>query len=364
MMASWRPLAVAVALNVVVGIGVAAAQTVIVRNAPAGATIELALNAKTIDSATAGKNGQVTFTPNLSAATGAKESDVRVYADACGNVRRVVLVERPAQTPVPAPGCVRRESVGFFLVRPVTTLVVDIAEANLSVWLRQGPVPPEWLTQEAGASSVSSVSRPAPTGLALFGGGSFQKFRDFEGIECGTAESCSGKAFRAGYTAGAVFWINRFIGAEASVLKPARVTVTGAGSNYSFDTVLEPRILTLAANVGPAFGPVRLYGQIGANYHYGKNTTTTTIQNVTITAEDGTTTVIPGGTQTTTTETAGWGYLFGAGFEGWVAPSFALYAEGGRLQFKGTSLHGGEAKVNDRVTYILFGARIRIGRRQ
>jgi hypothetical protein len=61
MMAPWRPLVLTAALNITV-VGVAAAQTVIVTNAPPGSPVELTLNAATVGSGTADPKGVATLT--------------------------------------------------------------------------------------------------------------------------------------------------------------------------------------------------------------------------------------------------------------------------------------------------------------
>jgi hypothetical protein len=60
-----RLLAVAAVLQIVAGAGVANAQTVMVRSAPPGSTIELLVNSKVAGSATADPAGDATLKSNL-----------------------------------------------------------------------------------------------------------------------------------------------------------------------------------------------------------------------------------------------------------------------------------------------------------
>lgn len=360
MMASWRPLALAAALNVIVVVGVATAQTVIVTKAPPGATIELALNAATIGSAAADPGGRATFAVNLSAHGVETETAVRISVDVCNNLRRVLLVEPGSQPPL-GEGCVRREIVGLYALRRVTTLVVEVAESGPAVWLRQGPVPTEWLAQEPESLGSARTRRSAPTGLVLFGGGSLAQFRDAVDVACGNVSECSGDGFRRAYTAGVAYWFTRFLAAEASYAKPAKVTANGSGDTYGFNSFLDARILTVAGKAGVPIGPVRFFGQAGANYHQATSSTTETIDDVTVTIDDVTQT-IAGGTQIFEMKTAGWGWLFGGGVEVWVSRSLAVYAEGRYARVKGLVVGGGEGGIDDRATLVLLGVRVHIGR--
>ena len=65
MLKPWRPLVIAAALTGTLGARPAAAQTVIVRNAPAGAPVELAFDAATVATGTADAEGQATLLLNL-----------------------------------------------------------------------------------------------------------------------------------------------------------------------------------------------------------------------------------------------------------------------------------------------------------
>jgi hypothetical protein len=360
-MKPWRPMALAALLTVSVGVGAAVAQTVIVTNAPPGSTIELVLNEATVRSATANPGGEATLPLNLSASIGRAEADAHVYVDVCGNLRRVVLVERGLQPPPKEVACDRKEIAGLYLVRKGTSLLVDLAGSNPMVWLRQGPVPAEWLRQGSETPAAARAWRPLPTGLVLSGGGDFTKFRDALAVACGNVTNCAGNNSGFAYTAGVAYWFTRFLAAEASYVRPAKVTANGSGDTYRFNSSLEAHVLTVAGKVGVPVGPVRFYGQAGADYHRATSSTTETVDDTTVTIDDVVTT-IPGGTQTFELKTEGWGWLFGGGVEVWVARSIGIYAEVGRAALKGSAFPNGEGPIDDRLTFVLFGARFHIGR--
>jgi hypothetical protein len=367
MMVAWRPLACAAALTVIVSGGVATAQTVIVTNAPPGSAVELALNAETIGSAKADPGGQATLAVNLADHGGKTETDVRVYVDICSSLRRVVLVERGLQPAPPGETCARRELIDLLLFRQVTSLVVDVKETNPAVWVRQGPVPAAWLRQGSEEVTAARNAMELPTGLVLFGGGGFAKFRDAVAVACGSMANCTGDLTQVAYTGGAEFWFTKFLSAEATYLKPTDVTATGDGDYYRFNSILSTHIFTFAGKLGVQAGPVRIYGKGGATYHRALSTTTETIDDRTVTVGDptvGDTTeeIVKGGTQVFQLETSGWGWMFGGGLEGWVSPTLAFYMEGGYDKIRGGDRSNGEGQIRDRVIYAVMGIRVHIGR--
>jgi Outer membrane protein beta-barrel domain len=355
----WRRLTLAAALNVTVGVGVVSAQTVIVKKAPPGSAVELVMNADTVASATAGPNGQARLTGKLSGSAAETGTDVRILVDVCANLERVLLVERGMQ-PLPQEACSRREIGGVFVLRRVTSLVVDVGGPNPMVWLRQGPVPNEWLGEGAAGFARPTWSRSAK-GLVLFGGGDFARFSNTVAISCGNVEQCSGRRSLSGFTVGAGYWLTPHLGAEASYLKPGDVIANGSGGTYRFSSSLDAQIFSVTGKVGAPIGLVRIYGLAGANYQRATLTTNETIDDVTVIIDE-TEVILPGGTQTFQLRTGGWGWVFGGGLEIWEARSFAIYMEGGYLALKGTDRDGGEASTNERVIYVLVGARVRIGR--
>lgn len=362
MMNPLRRLALAAALLVTAGAGLATAQTVIVRNAPVGSTVELALNATAIGSTTVARDGNATLPVNLTAHLKKSETDLNIFVDVCGAARRVVLAERAMAPIAPRAGCDRREVPGLFVVRGTTTLVVDVAGDKPAVWLSQGPAPKQWLSDERPEAASSERNwRPLPTGLVVFGGGGLAPFSGPVAEACGTVTDCSGKESRPTYHAGAGVWLTRFLGAEASYAKPSEITVTGTGSNFTFDNALDVRLLTIVGKVGIPVGPVRIYGLGGMNYHRATNSMTETIDDRTVTVDQVEQT-INGGAQTSNLRTVGWGWIFGGGLEGWLTPRFALYGEVGRAQVKGKTRDTGEGAIDARATLLSGGIRIHIGR--
>jgi hypothetical protein len=358
----WRPLVLAAVLVVTAGIGVATAQTVIVTNAPAGTTVEFVANAATVAPAATEPGGVTRFAANLFADAARTETDARVYVDVCGTVRRVLLVERVLEPPPRGVGCDRKEVRALFVVRRVTTLVVDLAGPEPTVWLRQGSVPAEWLRQGVESDRPAKITRPLPTGLVLGGGGEYVKFRDMVKRACGNVTECSGQRYRPGYNVGAAYWFIPYLAAEVAFLKPADATAHGSGTNYRFDTFLDTQIVTVVGKAGIPIGRIRVYGQAGADYNRATFSTTQTVDATTVTI-DGVTQTVPGGTETFEVKTSGWGFVIGGGVEIWVKPRFAIYAEVEHMTLKGAPL-AGEGALDEGVTSILFGARIRLrGRR-
>ncbi len=359
----WRPLALAVVLSLTVGVGVAAAQTVIVKNAPPGSAVELVLNTATIATTTADASGDARLAVGLSANLKKAETDARIYVDVCEKSRRVLLVEPGMDAQPKEAACDRREIAGVFIVRSVATLVVDVARPTPVLWLRQGPAPVEWLKKatEGEAERPARDWRPSPTGLVVFGGGGIARVGNALTAFCGSADECSGKNTRGAYSAGAAFWITRFLAVEASYLESASVTASGGGEAFRFDSTLKARAVALSAKLAAPIGPVRIYGQAGGTYHRVTSKTTQTNDDVTTTV-GGVTTTIKGGTQDFELRTAGWRWLFGGGIEVWVARPVALYAEGGRLGLKGSARDGGEGEIDDWAAFAVAGFRFRIGR--
>ena len=333
---SLRLLVVAAALNLVMGAGVASAQTVIVRHAPPAETIDLMLNAAKVATATSDAAGDATLPLDLRTNNAAKtDIDANVFIDTCDKVHRIIVVERGQPIATQEPGCERREIAGLYAVTRVNTLVVDLGGANPTMMLIKGKY-----------SLQPQLAWGPPAGLVLFGGAGFTSFRDAALIFCGTATPC-GKNESIGYTAGGTLWVKRWLGVEGSYMKPRKVTATGSGDKYTFDSELDVNMATVAGVVGVPIGPVRLFGKGGGNFQYGKSTTTNTINNA---------------TQSFVVETQGWGWLFGGGLEVWMNPIFAIYADAGFASLRGDPNGGGEARFEDRLRYITVGARVRIGR--
>ena len=341
MRSARRLLICAAAMTMLASAGPAAAQTLIVRKVPRGATIELVVNAKTVAS-TVVDAGEETLQVDLSKNAGKEEIDAHMFIDQCGQVRRFLIVERGNPAPSPG-GCNRTEIAGFFALRGVTTMVVDLAATPPSMYLRQGPAPKSWLSDEVTVRDWGL----APAGLVLGGGAGLARFSNALSVACGNVVGCTGDDMRFAYSVNAAFWFNQFIGAEVGYLKPLDVTATGVGRTFQFDSRLETQILTLVGKVGAPLGVTRLYGQGGMDYHQATQTTTERIN---------------GGTQILALNTSGYGYLVGGGIEIWPTPRFAFYGEVGYAWLKGSSRNGGEGTLDDRVLSLIGGAKIHIGR--
>jgi hypothetical protein len=353
----WRRAALAAAGFLTLAIGPADAQTVVVKNAPAGTAIELRWNGDAVATATAGADGigTVAFPANR---LGRPETDARVFVDVCDAVRRITLVERAVQPPAPEAGCIRTEVGQFVLLQPTTSLLVDLAPAAPTLWVRQGPVPPTWLLNVA-AEPAERPRRPAPKGIILFADGGFTEFGKFAASACGTL-SCDKKAFRRGFGVGAAIWPSQYFGLEGGFHKAANATAAGDETLYSYDSTLETQVITASALVGIPVGRVRFYGRGGATHHRATFHTAQTIEPRTLTI-GGVPRTVPGGSQEFELRTAGWGWIFGAGLEGWLSRSFALYGEANYGALKGGARDDGDGKLDDRITALKFGIRIRLG---
>lgn len=336
-----RLLAIAAALNVTAGAAAAAAQTVMVRNAPPGMTVEALLNDAVVATGTTSPEGEVKLDLKMPEPG---EMDANVFVDVCATSRRVSVVDRNKRAAPPAAGCDRREVSGIFFVRRVHTLVVDLAATQPSMLLVKGSYTAPKPTVE-GEEPVTE-RRQAPTGLALFGGTGLSKFRDQFLIACGNATGCDGHEGGFGYSFGATFWFNRWLGAEGSYLKPRSVTAHG-GDSYSFDSTFDVDMFTVAAKIGIPAGPARIYGLVGGNFHQSTLNSTETIDSA---------------TQTFAQKTHGWGYLFGGGTEIWVTPKVAIYGEASLSQVKGKAEDGGEGLIDDRLRFLGFGVKVRLSR--
>jgi hypothetical protein len=359
MIGPGRLLAWAAAV-LLVGGGVAQAQTLIVSKAPAKATVEFSLNGTALGTATADATGVASLPFDVQARAGRPEIDVSVAVDVCGSQYRVMLLQGGEQAPLKTPNCERHDISGVYIVRKVTSLVVDLWQNTPTVWLRQGPPPPTWLSATPDViERRTGPTRLSPKGLVVFGGSGFAKVSNLTTAACGTI-TCKGGDYRASYTFGTTLWLTRWLGVQGSFTKPGIIEKSGEGTTYNFLSELDSRVFALAANVGPAIGPIRFYAQGGATFQRSTLTTTQTVNDRTVTV-DGTPVVIPGGTFSMKLPTQGWSWMMGAGFEGWVSSRTALYLELGRLTMKGTPKTG-EGALDDRVTYLTAGLRISLWR--
>jgi opacity protein-like surface antigen len=249
----------------------------------------------------------------------------------------VLIVERGQQVPPRADGCERIDLPGLFLVRRQSTLVFFVGDAVPTVLLRQGSY----------SLKPPRVWKPAPTGLVVFGSAGYGRFRDASGIACGSLTDCSGKDSAVLFNAGAAFWLAKFVAAEISYMRPAEAKTTFTGDTFSFDSVLDAEIVNISGKLGVPIGPTRLYGNIGTTYHRALTRTT---------QKSGSNTDI------FDVQTEGWGWMWAAGVETWIASSFALYAEGGSMGLKGKATNTVDGVIDERLNYAAAGIRVRIGK--
>ena len=180
-------------------------------------------------------------------------------------------------------------------------------------------------------------------------------------VTCGTLATCEANDFKSTVAVGATYWLKPFLGAQVSYLRPSDITVNGGGDGFRFDSTRKTDLLILAGTAGATFGGVRLYAQGGGNYHRATLSTTQTVDDVTLTVND-VAQIVRGGTQSFELKTAGWGWLVGGGIEIWVKPALAIYIDGARAKLRGGAIGGAEGSIDDNVTYVMFGARVHIGR--
>jgi hypothetical protein len=338
----WRLLVMAAVVNLTAGAAIAAAQAVMVRNAPPGTPVELLLNDAVVTTGTAGPDGMVTLDLKM---LDSVEMDANIYVDACEKTRRVLVVDRNRRVaPIPA-GCDRREVSGLFLVRRINTLVVDVGSLQPSMLLVKGSYTPPKPVVE-GQEDAPAVRRPSPTGLSLFAGSGYGKFRDAFAIACGNAAGCAGTDGGLGYSFGGTLWVTRWLAAEGGYLRPRIVKVTG-GDTFTFDSTFDVDVFPVIAKVGIPAGPFRPYGFAGAAYHQSTLTSSETIDTA---------------TQAFSQRTHGWGLMYGGGAEGWITPKVAIYGEASLTKVKGKAEDGGEGLVDDRLRFLGFGVRIRLSR--
>ena len=351
MMNGWRPLFLTAALTLTVSVSAGSAQTLIVTNAPAGSTVELVLNTATVGSATADSAGVATVAARQPATAAKTEMDAYIFVDSCDTLRRVVVVDRNVLPQPPAPGCERAQIAGLFLVRRVSTLVVNVAGPNPTVLLRQGSfrLRPPGPTRTWGP----------PAGLVLSGGAGLSTVSNAVDQACGDLTDCSGDKSGAAYSLAVAYWFSKYVAVEAAYLEPAEVTASGSGTNFRFNSFLDAHVGSLVGKAGVPAGRVRIYGQGGLTYHQAIFNTSQTIQEVTVTINDVATT-IPGGTQSYKLKTAGWGWMFGGGTEVWLKSSFGIYGEAGRAALRGKAREGGDGEMNAAAMYVVLGARVRL----
>lgn len=357
----WLCLVGCAVVGLLVGAGPTLAQTVVVRSAQQGATIELVLNATTVDSATVDASGGAVL--RVGAAARPKDTDVRIVVQSCGAVQRVVLVE--SGEPQPAQGsCDQRSVPDLFLMARETSFLVEVGGPAPRVRIRQGALPPAWLLAEgpsSAAGSGSSRSRSASTGprvasngLMVSGGGGVTRFNDADAVACGELAVCTGPGFPWTAAASVSFWPTKFLGVEAGYLRPFNAKIVEAEGPV-FTSTVDVRMLTLLGKVGGQVGGVRWYAMGGANRHTVTFSTAQTVDQIE--------TVPNGGTLTVAFKTEGWGWTVGGGGERWLKSWLALYGEGAWATINGKSADASGGTYNDKLLYGVMGLRLRLVKR-
>jgi hypothetical protein len=345
----WMAIVLAAALNVSAGAALAAAQTVTVINAPPNSAIDVVLNATPAASGAADAAGAATLKTKMQDAIGKAEIDANVFVDYCGERRRVLIVEVGAPSAPVDAGCDRRQISGLYWVRPVNTVVVNLAGLAPTLLLIKGsydvPAPNVDGTTSTTESNAHSWTQP-PKGLVFFGSAGLSKISDALAAACGNVSPCSGHDSGFAYSGGAAYWITRFLGVEGTYVKPKNMTAQG-GDIFRFDSTLDPDVWTLAGVVGAPLGPTRLYGKGGMDYHQA---TSTTVE------------IINGATQTLAFRTKGFGWVFGGGLEVWLNSHLGLFAELDFGRIEGDAEGGGEAVTDDHLRLLLGGVRIHLGK--
>jgi hypothetical protein len=332
------------------GVAPAMGQTVIVTNAAPNSAVEYVLNGNVVGTGTV--NAEDTATIAAPAAAGVTaDIDAFVFVDTCDARRRVVIVERNQNVPAPPAGCTRQQVSGLFLVRSISTVVINAATPG-QLLLRQGAYNPAEPPRTWGT---------APLGVILFGGAGFTSLSKAPTNACGNAPDCTSDGNGIGFTGGGAFWLTPFIGAEATYIRPADTSADGGGTNYRFTSSTSMNLLTLTGNVGAPVGRVRIYGKVGANYFHATYNTSQTVQDKTITV-DGETQVIPGGTQTLQYNTGGWGWTVGGGAEFWLTRLLGIYGDFSYSWLSGQDLDGGDAETQDKLLAVFGGVRVHIGK--
>jgi hypothetical protein len=349
-----RLLGCAAALFIGLGAVSAEAQTVIVRNAPAAATVEIAFDQTAAGTGTVSAAGDTTVRLTAFPVTG-PEVAAAVHLDVCGTTLRVRLASRAIEAPVPGPGCERRSVPGYFVIRSVSTLVMDVSTSVPMVRLAQGRPPEAWLRD-----GPLRAAREMPTGLIAFGGGGIGRIPNAVDLMCGNDTRCKREDTKLTYGVGAELWVTRFVGLEAGFIKPRRLVALNDFETDPYTSTINARVLTLAALGGYPLGPARFYGRVGANYHRA-TFRTVQVTNATSIVVDGVNQTFPATTQTFLYDTVGWGLLFGGGVEGWLSPTTAIFADVTVFDLKGENTDTRGTRItDDRGSAFLVGLKIRI----
>ncbi len=348
-----------IALSVIVDVGVAAGQTVIVRGAPPGAPVEVLMDGGNARSATADANGNAAIEVALPA--GNSQAAVQVFVERCDPTVRVQLVRRGVPIPPAGAGCQRGEVSGAFLMQAITTFVVESAVGGGTVYVRQGPPPRSWLDAGEEGAGPGPFRGGTPMGLTLWGGAGLSHDADAAKTGCGDVTSCSGGAVSVAVGAGGTYWLTRNVGVQAAIARRAKATAEGSGTGFEFSSAADTQLFALTGLVGGSVGSIRIYGQGGLDRRRTTIRSTQTVEDRVVTVNNATQT-LPGGTQTVEYTTEGWGWTAGGGLEAWANRFLGIYVDAQLAKLRGSDVTGGEARINDTLLLVTAGIRVHIGR--
>jgi hypothetical protein len=343
-----------VACHVGLGVAVADAQTVVVRHAAPGSTVEVVLNATPVGTATADPQGNATV---MASDTAGVPIDAGVWVDACGNTHRVILARLGAQPP-PDAACRRTQIAGLYFVQRLTSIVIDVRDSP-SLRLRQGPVPDAWLRDPTPGGGQVAAAPPLPslTGLTLFGGIGRGAALNFGSQACGNVTSCSDNRSTP-YAGGVAWWFNDFVAAEARYNYLGDHQAEASTEAFRFTTTREGGVLAFTGRGGFRVGRVRPFGRGGLSLHRATLTTTQTMNETTVVV-DGVTQTIPGGTQVFQSRTRGWAPVYGGGAEIWLSSVVGIYGEVQRIGLKGSDDRSADIDIDDAEVTVQAGVTVR-----
>jgi hypothetical protein len=348
-----RSLVVVFALHAAIGTTLASAQTVIVRHATPGSTLELVLDGAPAGTAVADSEGNATVVATNSVDM---PRDVNVWVDTCGNAHRVVLA-RPGAPLVDAGACRRIQIAGLYVTQRMTSFVIDTRSTS-SLLLRQGPAPEEWL-RDPRPVVAEAPAEPLPplTGLTLFGAAGLSSTMNFRTQACGGVPSCSDNT-PIPYGGGVGWWFNDFVAAEARYINLGTQTAEASDDAFRFTTTREGGAIAFTGRAGVRANRLRPFGYAGMSLHRATLTTTQTLNDTTVVIDDVTQT-IPGGTQVLQMRTRGWAPVYGGGLEVWLKPFAGIYGEVQWIGLKGTDDRGSGIKIDDAAVSVQVGFTIR-----
>ena len=339
----WFLLAAVTAL-ITVGAAAAQAQTIMVRGAAPGAKIEAVVDAAPAGSTTANDAGEATIA--IPYDVGKEKAEANVFVDVCAdNLRRVIIVERGKAPGAVGDGCERKEVLGLYWIRHVSTVVVTMSE------------PPRVLLRQGSFSFKPPRVFGPPDGLIVFGGVGLTKVGNIGLSACGDALGCTNRNSGWGGAAGVEYWVTPWLAGEAMYLKPANVKANGSGDGFRFNSVFKADVATFSGKIGIPMARARMYGKVGAVYHDATLETDQTVDDHTITV-DGEPQTVKGGRVTYALHTQGWGWTLGGGLDVWLVPRVGIYFEAGHSQLKGNAVDNAEGSLSDHVNHIVLGARV------